>query len=162
MEGLEFPFKDNSYDVLEGVEGVFVAAVKIGQQRGDVACLVTKRWKGGEILMQREKAISYASRQLKHILDQKELNMRQRRCLELLIDYDCEIRYHPGKANVGIHTSIKAAPFVALYGRKCRSPIWWAEVGDSQLTGPEIVHETTDKIVQIKSHIQAARDRQKS
>ncbi|GKA80986.1 reverse transcriptase domain-containing protein [Tanacetum coccineum] len=35
-----------------------------------------------------------------HILDQKELNMRQRRWLELLVDYDCEIRYHPGKANV--------------------------------------------------------------
>ncbi|GJU03588.1 hypothetical protein Tco_1113926, partial [Tanacetum coccineum] len=60
------------------------------------------------------------------------------------------------------HTSIKAAPFKALYGRKCRSPICWAEVGDSQLTGPEIIHETTKKIVQIKSRIQAARDRQKS
>ncbi|GJT81791.1 putative reverse transcriptase domain-containing protein [Tanacetum coccineum] len=243
----------------------------------------------GAVLMQREKVIAYASRQLKvheknytthdlelgavvfalkmwrhylygtkcvvftdhkslqHILDQKELNMRQRRWLELLSDYDCEIRYHPGKANVvadalsrkerskplrvralkittrkwenitmdfvtklprtaagqdtiwvivdrltksaqflpkreddtlekltrqylkevvskhGVpHTSIKAAPFKALYGRKCRSPICWAEVGDSQLTGPEIIHETTEKIVQIKSRIQAARDRQKS
>ncbi|GJY82500.1 putative reverse transcriptase domain-containing protein [Tanacetum coccineum] len=37
---------------------------------------------------------------LQHILDQKELNMRQRRWLELLSDYDCDIRYHPGKANV--------------------------------------------------------------
>ncbi|GKG34254.1 putative reverse transcriptase domain-containing protein, partial [Tanacetum coccineum] len=37
---------------------------------------------------------------LQHILDQKELNMRQHRWLELLSDYDCEIRYHPGKANV--------------------------------------------------------------
>ncbi|GKF46151.1 putative reverse transcriptase domain-containing protein [Tanacetum coccineum] len=37
---------------------------------------------------------------LQHILDQKELNMRQRRSLELLSDYDCDIRYHPGKANV--------------------------------------------------------------
>ncbi|GKA35012.1 putative reverse transcriptase domain-containing protein [Tanacetum coccineum] len=54
---------------------------------------------------------------------------------------------------------IKAAPFEALYGRKCRSPICWAEVGDSQLTGPEIIHETTERIVQIKSHIQAAHDR---
>ncbi|GKC31528.1 hypothetical protein Tco_1038822, partial [Tanacetum coccineum] len=44
----------------------------------------------------------------------------------------------------------------------CRSPICWAKVGDSQLTGPEIIHETTEKIVQIKSRIQAARDRQKS
>ncbi|GKG19134.1 putative reverse transcriptase domain-containing protein, partial [Tanacetum coccineum] len=37
---------------------------------------------------------------LQHILDQKELNMRQHRLLELLSDYDCDIRYHPGKANV--------------------------------------------------------------
>ncbi|GJT69484.1 putative nucleotidyltransferase, ribonuclease H [Tanacetum coccineum] len=44
----------------------------------------------GAVLMQREK----------HILDQKELNMRQRHWLELLADYDCEVRYHPGKANV--------------------------------------------------------------
>ncbi|GKC45229.1 putative reverse transcriptase domain-containing protein [Tanacetum coccineum] len=96
----------------------------------------------GAVLIQREKVIAYASRQLKpneenytthdlelgtivftlkiwrhymygtkctvftdhkslqHILDQKELNMRQRRWIELLADYDCEIRYHPGKANV--------------------------------------------------------------
>ncbi|GKD10122.1 putative reverse transcriptase domain-containing protein [Tanacetum coccineum] len=224
----------------------------------------------GAVLMQKDKVIAYASRQLKgheknytthdlelsavvfalkmwrhylygtkcvvftdhkslqHILDQKELNMRPRRWLELLSDYDYEIRYHPGKANVVIvdhltksthflpmreddtlekltrqylkevvsrhgvpvsiisdrdgkftshfwkhlnkalgwdkhlplvefsynniyHTSIKAALFEALYGRKCRSPICWAEVGDRQLTGPEIIHETTEKIVQIKS-----------
>ncbi|GJU81326.1 putative reverse transcriptase domain-containing protein [Tanacetum coccineum] len=96
----------------------------------------------GAVLMQKEKVIAYASRQLKvheenyitddlelgvvvftlrlwrhylygtkcmvfadhkslqHILDQKELNMRHRRWIELLSDYDCEIRYHPGKANV--------------------------------------------------------------
>ncbi|GKC70686.1 hypothetical protein Tco_1116569, partial [Tanacetum coccineum] len=54
------------------------------------------------------------------------------------------------------HTSIKAAPFEALYDRKCRSPICWAEVGDAQLTGLEIVHETTEKINQIKKRIQAA------
>ncbi|GJZ90560.1 putative reverse transcriptase domain-containing protein [Tanacetum coccineum] len=277
----------------------------------------------GAVLMQREKVIAYASRQLKpheenytthdlelgavvfalkiwrhylygtkctvftdhkslqHILDQKELNMRQRRWLELLADYDCEIRYHPGKANViadalsrkerikplrdlkklywwpnmkeiiaeyvgkcltcsrvkaecqkpsglliqpeiptrkchftsrfwqsmqnalgtqldmsmayhpqtdrqsertiqtledmlracvidfgkgwerhlsliefsynnSYHASIKAASFEALYGRKCRSPVCWAKVGDVQLTGPEIIHETTKKIVQIR------------
>ncbi|GKE63456.1 putative reverse transcriptase domain-containing protein [Tanacetum coccineum] len=62
------------------------------------------------VLMQREKVISYASRQLKvheenyttHDLElgAKGLNLRQRRWIELLSDYDCEIRYHPGKANV--------------------------------------------------------------
>ncbi|GJR60355.1 putative reverse transcriptase domain-containing protein [Tanacetum coccineum] len=63
--------------------------------------------------------------------------------------------------NNNYHTNIKAAPFKALYGRKCRSPICWAEVGESQLTGPEIIHKTTEKIVQIKSRIQAAHDHQK-
>ncbi|GJZ89468.1 putative reverse transcriptase domain-containing protein [Tanacetum coccineum] len=265
----------------------------------------------GVVLMQKEKVIAYASRQLKvheknytihdlelgavlfalkmwrhylygtkcvmftdhkslqHILDQKELNMRQRWWLKLLSDYDCEIRCHIGKANAilsaqsearkelhnqrpawalimheshkskySIHLgsdkmyqdlkklywwpnmkaeiatyvskcltyakvkaeyqkpsgllvqpeipqwkwenitmdfvyipllviasesfSIKAAPLEALYGCKCRSPIYWAEVGDSQLTGLEIIHETTEKIVQIKSRIQATHDRQKS
>ncbi|GKE76618.1 hypothetical protein Tco_1542738, partial [Tanacetum coccineum] len=164
--------------------------------------------------------------------------MRQRRWIELLSDYDCEIRYHPGKANVvadalsrkerieplrvralvmtigldllsrileaqreavkienieaedisgmqkklearadgtlcldnrkvGYHVTaftpnIKAAPFEALYGRKCRSPICWAKVGEAQLTGPEIIHETTEKIFKIRDRMQAARDRQKS
>ncbi|GJW41177.1 putative reverse transcriptase domain-containing protein [Tanacetum coccineum] len=102
--------------------------------------LMNRVWR--QVLMQKEKVIAYASRQLKpheenytthdlelgavvfalkiwrhylygtkctvftdhkslqHILHQKELNMRQHRWLELLADYDCEIRYHPGKANV--------------------------------------------------------------
>ncbi|GKB70543.1 putative reverse transcriptase domain-containing protein, partial [Tanacetum coccineum] len=61
-----------------------------------------------------------------------------------------------------IIASIKAALFEALYGRKCRSHVCWAEVRDAQLTGPELIHETTEKIVQIKQRIQAARDRQKN
>ncbi|GJS07456.1 putative reverse transcriptase domain-containing protein [Tanacetum coccineum] len=194
----------------------------------------------GAVLMQREK---------------KELNMRQRRWLELLSDYDCDIRYHTGKANVvadalspqiealkpenlkkedvggmiktdipkerlepradgtlclngkswlpcygnlrsvimheshkskySIHpesfvyksgyeygipstnrqteredhpdsrghatyqVSIKAAPYEALYGRKCRSPVCWAKVVEAQLTGPKMIQETTEKIILV-------------
>ncbi|GJX16421.1 putative reverse transcriptase domain-containing protein, partial [Tanacetum coccineum] len=60
------------------------------------------------------------------------------------------------------HASIKAAPFEALYGRKCRSSVCWSEVGDSQLTSPELVRETTEMIVQIKNRLITARSRQKS
>ncbi|GJS30173.1 putative reverse transcriptase domain-containing protein [Tanacetum coccineum] len=64
--------------------------------------------------------------------------------------------------NNSYHASIKAAPFEALYGRKCRSPVCWNEVGDSQLTGPELIRETTEKIIQIKNRLLTARSRQKS
>ncbi|GKB12638.1 putative reverse transcriptase domain-containing protein [Tanacetum coccineum] len=66
------------------------------------------------------------------------------------------------QVNCIYHASIKAAPFEALYSRKCRSPVCWSEVGDSQLTGPELVRETTEMIVQIKNRLLTARSRQKS
>ncbi|GJZ11529.1 hypothetical protein Tco_0546288 [Tanacetum coccineum] len=127
--------------------------------------------------------------------------MRQHRWLELLSDYDCEIRYHPGKANIlnaqaeamkeenvkeenlrGMNKEFEARPDgtlcietrkIATYVSKCltcskvkaeyQKPFaLLAEVGDSQLIGPKIIHETTEKIIQIKSRSQAACDRQKS
>ncbi|GKE80120.1 putative reverse transcriptase domain-containing protein, partial [Tanacetum coccineum] len=92
-----------------------ILALPEGSEDFIVYCDASKKGLGA-VLMQREKVISYASRQLKiyeknymthdlelgavHILDQKELTMRQRRWLELLSDYDCDIRYHSRKANV--------------------------------------------------------------
>ncbi|GJV72435.1 putative reverse transcriptase domain-containing protein [Tanacetum coccineum] len=64
--------------------------------------------------------------------------------------------------NNSYHASIKAAPFEALYGRKCRSPVCWTEVGEAQILDPELIQETTEKIIQIKQRMQAARDQQKS
>nr|GEY85426.1 putative reverse transcriptase domain-containing protein [Tanacetum cinerariifolium] len=64
--------------------------------------------------------------------------------------------------NNSYHASIKAAPYEALYGRKCRSPVCWAKVGEAQLTGPKLIEETMQKIVLIRQRIQAAQDLQKS
>nr|GEX48935.1 hypothetical protein [Tanacetum cinerariifolium] len=182
------------------------------------------------------KSVIYTDhKSLRHIFNQKELNMRQRRWIELFSDYDCEIHYHPGKAKVvadalsrkerakrrrvramsmTIHSIIKAkileaqseaskntnTPTEMLKGldkqlerkedgglylaeriwvpvydnlrtlimneahatRKCRTPIAWTEVGEGKLLGPEIIQETTDKIVQIKERLKVARDCQKS
>nr|GFA39709.1 putative reverse transcriptase domain-containing protein [Tanacetum cinerariifolium] len=64
--------------------------------------------------------------------------------------------------NNSYHATIKAAQFEALYGRECRSPVCWIEVGEAQILGPELIQETTEKIVQIKQRMQAARNRRKS
>ncbi|GKA59835.1 putative reverse transcriptase domain-containing protein [Tanacetum coccineum] len=64
--------------------------------------------------------------------------------------------------NNSYHASIKAAPYEALYGQKYRSPVCWAKVGEAKLTGPELIQETTEKIILIKQRMQAAQDRQKS
>ncbi|GKE47802.1 reverse transcriptase domain-containing protein [Tanacetum coccineum] len=58
--------------------------------------------------------------------------------------------------NNNYYASIKTSPYEALYGRKCRSPVCWAEVGEAQLTGPELIQETIEKIVLIKHRMQAA------
>jgi len=63
--------------------------------------------------------------------------------------------------NNGYHSSIKMAPFEALYGRRCRTLLCWSEVGDGQLLGPDLVQQTTEKIQIIKKRLVAAQDRQK-
>nr|GFC74601.1 reverse transcriptase domain-containing protein [Tanacetum cinerariifolium] len=64
--------------------------------------------------------------------------------------------------NNSYHATIKAIPFEAFYGLKCRLPVCWTEVGEAQILGPELIQETTNKIVPIKQKMQAACDRQKS
>ncbi|GKB49758.1 putative reverse transcriptase domain-containing protein [Tanacetum coccineum] len=64
--------------------------------------------------------------------------------------------------NNSYHSSVRCASFEALYGRKCRSLIMWAKIGEGQLIGHELVQETTEKISQIKDRLKAACDRQKS
>ncbi|GKC63457.1 putative reverse transcriptase domain-containing protein, partial [Tanacetum coccineum] len=64
--------------------------------------------------------------------------------------------------NNSYHSSVRCAPFEALYGRKCRSPMMWAEVREGHLIGLELVQKTTENISQIKDRLKAARDHQKS
>nr|GEU36853.1 reverse transcriptase domain-containing protein [Tanacetum cinerariifolium] len=63
--------------------------------------------------------------------------------------------------NNNYHSSVRCALFEAIYERKCRSPILWAELGEGQLIGPKIMQETTKKISHIKDRLKATRDRQK-
>ena len=60
------------------------------------------------------------------------------------------------------HSNIGMAPYEALYGRKCRSPIYWDEEGERILEGPELVQELVDKIKIVKQNLKAAPDRQRS
>ncbi|GKD52945.1 hypothetical protein Tco_1286332 [Tanacetum coccineum] len=69
---------------------------------------------------------------------------------------------NPAEMLKGLDKYVKCAPFEALYGRKFRAPIAWAEVRERKLIGPEIVPETTNKIVQIKERLKATRDHKKS
>ena len=64
--------------------------------------------------------------------------------------------------NNSYHSSIKAAPYEALYGRKCRSPICWDEVGERKILGPEIIQRTCEKVIMIRDRLRAAQSRQKS
>ena len=64
--------------------------------------------------------------------------------------------------NNSFHSSISMAPCEALYGRRCRSPNCWTEVGERALLGPEIVQETSEKIKIIRLRLKTAQDRQKN
>ncbi|GAU42667.1 hypothetical protein TSUD_398730 [Trifolium subterraneum] len=64
--------------------------------------------------------------------------------------------------NNSYHASIGMAPYEALYGRKCRTPLCWTEVGDKGVLGPDIIQETTLKIKSVKEHMRVAQSRQKS
>nr|GFA64806.1 putative reverse transcriptase domain-containing protein [Tanacetum cinerariifolium]GFA93124.1 putative reverse transcriptase domain-containing protein [Tanacetum cinerariifolium] len=70
-------------------------------------------------------------------------------------------RFENNLSSLNGWTNIRYAPFEALYGRKCRSIVLWAEIRESRLIGPEMVPETTDKVVLIKESLKAERDRQK-
>ena len=77
-------------------------------------------------------------------------------------NWDTHLQLVEFSYNNSYHSSIKMAPFEALYGRNCRSTICWHEMGEAQITGPKLIQEMTDKIMQIRDNLLAARSRQKS
>ena len=64
--------------------------------------------------------------------------------------------------NNNYQASIETAPFEALYGRKCRTPVCWDEVGERRLVGPELVQVTSEKVKVVRDNLKMARDRQRS
>jgi hypothetical protein len=64
--------------------------------------------------------------------------------------------------NNSYHASIRMAPYEALYGRKCRTPLCWRESGEKLLVGPELIQDTNDKIRVVRERMKTAQDRQKS
>ncbi|GKB48862.1 putative reverse transcriptase domain-containing protein [Tanacetum coccineum] len=74
------------------------------------------------------------------------------------VSWDVHLSLAEFSCNNSYHSSVRCAPFESLYGRKCRSPILWAEVGEGQLIGPKLVQGTTKKISQIKDRLKVARD----
>ncbi|GKF71296.1 putative reverse transcriptase domain-containing protein, partial [Tanacetum coccineum] len=79
--------------------------------------------------------------------------------LEDMLLRACAIDFGKGWVN---HFPLVEFSYNNSYSRKCRSPVCWTEVGEAQILDPELIQETTEKIIQIKQMMQAARDRQKS
>ncbi|GJU57761.1 hypothetical protein Tco_1235527 [Tanacetum coccineum] len=119
----------------------------------------------GAVLMQKEKVIvmhaTLNSKSMRRILHDNMIWIGELWC-SLSRCGDFTFRQRNSPTTTAIIRVLKLHLFEALYGRKCRSPICWAEVGDAQLTGPKIVRETTEKIIQIKHRLQSSRDRKRS
>ena len=64
--------------------------------------------------------------------------------------------------NNSYQASIQMAPYEALYGRPCKSPICWTEVGESSITGPDMIRDTSENVSLIRQHLLTAQIRQKS
>ncbi|GKD22888.1 putative reverse transcriptase domain-containing protein [Tanacetum coccineum] len=126
QKGVKFDWGDKEEAAFQLIKQKLCSAPILALPKGseDFVLYCDASHKGlGFVLMQREKILFvrnqvygvHRSQEFQHILDQKELNMRQRHWLELSNDYDCEIRYHPGKANVVDD---------ALSRKELNNPLW--------------------------------------
>ena len=76
--------------------------------------------------------------------------------------WDDNLPYTEFSYNKSYQASLKMAPFEALYGRRCRTPLLWDEVGDRQLFGPDLIKESEQKVKLIRDRLEVAQSRQKS
>jgi hypothetical protein len=76
--------------------------------------------------------------------------------------WDRSLPYAEFTYNNSYQSSIKMAPFEALYGRKCRTPLFWNQTGESQLFGPDSIREAERQVEIIRENLKAAQSRQKS
>ena len=76
--------------------------------------------------------------------------------------WDDNLPYAESSYNNSYQASFKIAPFKALYGRRCRTPLMWDEVGDRQLFGPDLIKESEEKVKLIRDRLKVAQSRQKS
>jgi hypothetical protein len=76
--------------------------------------------------------------------------------------WDKSLPYAAFAYNNSYQSSLKMAPFEALYRRKCRTPLFWNQTGESQLFGPEIIKEDERQVEIIRENLKIAQSRQKS
>jgi transposase InsO family protein len=76
--------------------------------------------------------------------------------------WDKSLPYAEFSYNNSYQASLKMSPFEALYGRKCRTPLYWDQTGERQLFGPEIIQEAEEQVRQIRENLRTAQSRQKS
>ncbi|CAA3011866.1 DNA RNA polymerases superfamily [Olea europaea subsp. europaea] len=82
--------------------------------------------------------------------------------LEFKGSWDTHLSFMEFAYNNSYHSSIEMAPFEALYGRKCRTPVCWSEVGERKLVGPDLVQMASENVKLIRENLKIAQDRHKS
>ena len=76
--------------------------------------------------------------------------------------WDENLSYAEFSYNNSYQASLKMAPFEALYGRRCRTPLMWDEVGDRQLFGPNVIKQSKENVKLIRDGLKVDQSRQKS
>ena len=82
--------------------------------------------------------------------------------LDYVSSWDENLPYAEFSYNNSYQSSLKMAPFEALYGRRCRTPLLWDEVGDRQFFGPDLIKESEQKVKLIRDRLKVSQSRQKS